>query len=47
MELWKESLSRKTDPDIKARIIGCEYQMTTFNFFFVKKPWAKNILLHR
>jgi len=34
MELWKESLSRKTDPDIKARIIGCEYQMTTFNFFF-------------
>ena len=33
MELWKESLSRKTD-HIKGRIIGCEYQMTTINFFF-------------
>ena len=34
MMLWQECLEGKLDPDVKARIIGCETQMKQFHFFF-------------
>ena len=31
---WKLCLSKKLEFDIKARILGCEYQMKSFDFFY-------------
>ena len=33
LELWREYLSGKLDPDVKARTIGCRHKMKKFNFF--------------
>ena len=33
-QVWKHCLTKKLEPDIKARILGCEYQMKAFDFFY-------------
>ena len=33
-QVWKLCLTKKLEPDIKARILGCEYQMKAFDFFY-------------
>ncbi|CAM1322602.1 Uncharacterised protein r2_g3115 [Pycnogonum litorale] len=34
MEEWKECLADHLQPDVIGRIVGCQAQMQTFNFFF-------------
>ena len=34
MEVWKESLADQLQPDVRGRIVGCQAQMQTFDFFF-------------
>jgi len=33
-KLWEVCLEKRVDPDVRARIIGCDAQMKTFDFFF-------------
>lgn len=34
MEEWRVSLEDKLQPDVRGRIVGCQAQMQTFDFFF-------------
>ena len=34
LTLWNESLETNLEPDIRGRIVGCQAQMRSFNFFF-------------
>lgn len=34
MKLWSECLKSQLESDVRGRIIGCQAQMKTFNFFF-------------
>ena len=34
LRLWEESLARNLDSDMRARIIGVQAQMMTFDFLF-------------
>lgn len=33
-KLWEVCLEKRVDPDVRARIIGRDAQMKTFDFFF-------------
>ena len=33
-DLWEECLATKLEPDFKGRVIGVQYQMTSFDYFF-------------
>ena len=33
-KLWEVLLEKRVDPDVTARVIGCDAQMKTFDFFF-------------
>jgi hypothetical protein len=34
LKAWEVSLEGQLEPDVRARILGCDAQMKTFNFFF-------------
>ena len=34
MEEWRVSLEDKLQPVVRGRIVGCQAQMQTFDFFF-------------
>jgi len=34
LKLWEVFLKKRVDPDVRARIIGCDAQLKKFEFFF-------------